>query len=148
MASVDKYSTSEISACYSIANSSFNLTLIRAAIKYAFAQVDESLPKSNALKQYYVRKQELTCLLSRVNCDVAMMRRICLGGDAFWFLVCVSTGRQQALLTRDTVAFLGRETRDTRRRRLSACVHVRGPHFQHELLTILSRSAMTNNSAK
>ena len=44
---------------------------------------------------------------------------------------------------RDTVAFLerDRETRETRRR-LSACVRVRGT-FRARILTILSRSVMT-----
>jgi len=60
----------EITASYSIANFIFNLTLIPAAIKHSLAQADEILPKINALKQYYVRKQELLyfCLCS---CDVA-----------------------------------------------------------------------------
>jgi len=35
-----------------------------------FAQAGEVMPKINALKQYYVRKQEL---LPCVNCNVAVM---------------------------------------------------------------------------
>ena len=41
-----------------------------AAIKYAFAQADEILPKINALKQYYVRKQDLF-YFRLCSCDVA-----------------------------------------------------------------------------
>jgi len=57
-------STSEITASYSIANFNFNFNFNFAnfnvaAIKYSFAQADEIVPKINALKQYYVRKQEL-----------------------------------------------------------------------------------------
>jgi len=34
-------------------------------------QTDEILPKINLLKQYYITTQAGTCLLPRVNCDVA-----------------------------------------------------------------------------
>ena len=53
------------------------------------------------------------------------MRR--LSHDEF----CASTGRRLCASERDTVVFLELEMRETRRR-LGACVSVRGAHFEHE----------------
>jgi len=50
------------------------LILYIAAIKYSFAQADEILPKINAFKQHYLRKQEqlfTVRVILRRSCDVA-----------------------------------------------------------------------------
>jgi len=44
-----------------------------AAVKYSFAEAGEMCPKINVFKQYYVSTQAGTCLLPRVNSDVAVM---------------------------------------------------------------------------
>jgi len=48
---------------------------------------------------------------------------------------------------RDTVAFLERErdARNASSSTLGACVRVHEAHFEHEILTVLSRSVMTTN---
>ena len=74
MASTAAYNLSD-NHRYSIANFNFNLTFAASAnlrvinvfiiiiintlqqLYYSYAQADEILPKINALKQYYVRKQ-------------------------------------------------------------------------------------------
>jgi len=67
MASIDKLYLGT-STCFSIVNFYFNLTLKQ------LDKVDEALPKINVFKQYYVQAE--TCLLLRVNCDVAVTWRI------------------------------------------------------------------------
>ena len=53
-------STWAITACYSIVNFNFTLTLnYTAAIRYSFVQAVEILPKISTFKQYCLHQQEL-----------------------------------------------------------------------------------------
>jgi len=78
-----------------------------------------------------------TTFLLRCHCQT------CTGCLRTSFFVFQQDGAQ-AHREHNMVAFLERETRETRRR-LSACVRTRGT-FQAQILTILSPSVMTTNN--